>query len=62
MIATSTHDSKRGEDTRARINVISEMPDAWRRAVALWMRINAHHRTAVDRRPAPDRCGACVSL
>jgi (1->4)-alpha-D-glucan 1-alpha-D-glucosylmutase len=55
MIATATHDTKRGEDARARINVISEMPQQWRHAVSCWMRINASHRTAVDRQSAPDR-------
>jgi len=55
MIATATHDTKRGEDARARLNVISEMPQSWRHAVSCWMRINASHRTAVDRQSAPDR-------
>jgi (1->4)-alpha-D-glucan 1-alpha-D-glucosylmutase len=55
MITTATHDTKRGEDARARINVISEMPKEWRHAVAGWMRTNAIHRTAVDRESAPDR-------
>jgi (1->4)-alpha-D-glucan 1-alpha-D-glucosylmutase len=55
MIGTATHDTKRGEDTRARINVISEMPDTWRRVVSRWMRINASARTAVNGVPAPDR-------
>src|SRR4029078_12272208 len=53
MIATATHDTKRGEDARARLNVISEMPQSWRHAVSCWMRINASHRTAVDRQSAP---------
>jgi (1->4)-alpha-D-glucan 1-alpha-D-glucosylmutase len=55
LITTATHDTKRGEDTRARINVISEMPKEWRQAVACWKRTNAVHRTAVDRESAPDR-------
>ncbi|MEP7153620.1 MAG: malto-oligosyltrehalose synthase, partial [Nitrospira sp.] len=33
MLATSTHDTKRGEDVRARINVLSEIPDRWRSAI-----------------------------
>ncbi|HEV7241278.1 MAG TPA: malto-oligosyltrehalose synthase [Thermoanaerobaculia bacterium] len=41
MNATSTHDTKRSEDVRARINVLSEIPDAWERAVRKWSRINA---------------------
>src|SRR5262249_4017721 len=41
MIGTATHDTKRGEDTRARINVLSEVPDEWRHGVGRWMPINA---------------------
>ena len=55
MLATATHDTKLGEDVRARINVLSEMPDEWEREVAAWMRINKAHRTIVDGEPAPDR-------
>ena len=40
----STHDTKRSEDVRARINILSEMPDEWRNAVQRWSRINKHHR------------------
>ena len=54
MLATATHDTKRGEDARARLNVLSEMPGEWRRAVLDWRKRNAVHRTAVDRRSAPD--------
>ncbi len=38
--ATSTHDSKRGEDARARINVLSEIPDEWQDHLRDWMKIN----------------------
>ncbi len=55
MLATATHDTKLGEDTRARVNVISEMPDQWSREVGRWMRLNRAHRTIVDDEPAPDR-------
>ena len=55
MLATATHDTKLGEDARARINVISEIPDEWSREVARWMRLNKAHRTLVDGEPAPDR-------
>jgi (1->4)-alpha-D-glucan 1-alpha-D-glucosylmutase len=41
MNATSTHDTKRSEDVRARISVLSEMPDIWRREVSRWQRMNA---------------------
>ena len=37
MLATSTHDTKLGEDVRARINAISELPDEWGRDVSRWM-------------------------
>ena len=33
MLATGTHDTKRGEDLRARLNVLSEMPEAWSAAI-----------------------------
>ena len=55
MLATSTHDTKLGEDVRARINILSEMPDEWGREVSRWMRINRAHRTLVEGEPAPDR-------
>ncbi|HEX3176795.1 MAG TPA: malto-oligosyltrehalose synthase [Methylomirabilota bacterium] len=48
LSATSTHDTKRGEDVRARINVVSEIPDEWRRRVGVWQRLNRRHRTMVD--------------
>jgi (1->4)-alpha-D-glucan 1-alpha-D-glucosylmutase len=39
MLAGSTHDSKRSEDVRARISVLSEMPEAWGEAVFRWRRL-----------------------
>jgi len=53
LSTTSTHDTKRGEDVRARINVLSEIPDEWRRRVALWQKLNRKHRTVVDAQPTP---------
>ncbi len=50
----STHDTKRGEDVRARINVLSEMPDEWGEAITRWGRLNAAHRREVEGRTAPD--------
>ncbi len=41
LSATSTHDTKRGEDARARLHVISEAPDLWANAVARWHEMNA---------------------
>jgi (1->4)-alpha-D-glucan 1-alpha-D-glucosylmutase len=55
MLATSTHDTKLGEDVRARVNALSEIPDEWSRDVSRWMRMNRTHRTPVDGEPAPDR-------
>jgi len=46
LLATSTHDSKRSEDVRARINVLSEMPDVWRECVARWREMNRGHKRA----------------
>jgi (1->4)-alpha-D-glucan 1-alpha-D-glucosylmutase len=53
LSATSTHDTKRSEDVRARINVLSEIPGEWRQRVAAWQRLNRRHRTTVDGRPTP---------
>jgi (1->4)-alpha-D-glucan 1-alpha-D-glucosylmutase len=55
LSATSTHDTKRGEDVRARIHVLSEMPRAWRDAVRRWHGWNRRHATRLDARRAPDR-------
>ena len=55
MLATSTHDTKLGEDVRARVNAISELPDEWGREVSKWMRLNKAARGIVDGEPAPDR-------
>src|SRR5439155_24872343 len=44
LSATSTHDSKRGEDARARLNVLSEIPGAWKSAVARWRTLNRRHK------------------
>ncbi len=55
MLATSTHDTKLGEDVRARINVLSELPEEWGREVGRWRRINQAHRSLIGRAMAPDR-------
>jgi (1->4)-alpha-D-glucan 1-alpha-D-glucosylmutase len=55
MLTTATHDTKLGEDVRARVNVLSEMPDEWSREASRWMRLNRNLRTIVDGEPAPDR-------
>ncbi len=54
MLATSTHDTKRSEDVRNRMNVLSEMTYIWPSYVRRWMRLNARHkRTLADGRVAP---------
>ena len=55
LLATSTHDTKRGEDVRARISVLSEIPREWRTVTARWSRLNARKKTTVDGEPAPSR-------
>jgi (1->4)-alpha-D-glucan 1-alpha-D-glucosylmutase len=44
LLASTTHDTKRGEDLRARLNVISEMPEKWAAAVERWSEMNRKHR------------------
>jgi (1->4)-alpha-D-glucan 1-alpha-D-glucosylmutase len=44
MLATATHDHKRGEDVRARLAVLSELPDIWRHVVGQWMAATAETR------------------
>jgi (1->4)-alpha-D-glucan 1-alpha-D-glucosylmutase len=53
LTATATHDTKRGEDARARILALAEIPDDWAAAVAEWRVANARHVRAADRRRAP---------
>jgi (1->4)-alpha-D-glucan 1-alpha-D-glucosylmutase len=53
MLATSTHDSKRSEDLRARINVLSEMPGLWRLRLHDWRRFNRSLKVTVNDEPAP---------
>ena len=53
MLSSSTHDTKRSEDVRARINVLSEMTGVWRKSIQRWSRINRARRKIVDDFPAP---------
>jgi len=55
MLATSTHDTKRSEDVRARIDVLTEIPGVWRLALRRWARINRSRKREVDGREAPSR-------
>jgi (1->4)-alpha-D-glucan 1-alpha-D-glucosylmutase len=50
----STHDTKRSEDVRARINVLSELPEAWQACLERWSRLNEAHRITVDDLTVPD--------
>jgi (1->4)-alpha-D-glucan 1-alpha-D-glucosylmutase len=51
----STHDTKRSEDVRARLNVLSELPEDWAQAVSRWAEMNRPHKVAVaDSDAAPD--------
>ncbi len=53
MLASSTHDSKRSEDVRARINVLSEISGLWRLRLRDWKRFNRRHKRLVNDKPAP---------
>lgn len=55
MLATATHDTKRGEDVRARLAVLSEMPEEWARQVQAWSRILRARRGDVQGTDPPDR-------
>lgn len=55
LAASSTHDSKRGEDVRARINVLSELPTVWRKHLNRWSRLNRRKKRQVDGFLAPSR-------
>jgi (1->4)-alpha-D-glucan 1-alpha-D-glucosylmutase len=54
MLASSTHDTKRGEDVRARLAAISEIPDVWRRAVLRFRTVNRKYKHDIDGEHAPD--------
>ncbi len=54
MLATSTHDHKRGEDVRTRIDVLTEIPGEFSRALRRWSRLNRTKRGTVRSYPAPD--------
>ena len=57
LSATSTHDTKRGEDVRARINVLSEIPGKWYRAICRWKEINRDRKTRIEEEEVPDANG-----
>ncbi len=51
MLASSTHDTKRSEDVRARISLLSEIPEQWKAAIERWTEQNEKHKTST----CPDR-------
>ena len=55
MLTTSTHDTKRGEDARMRIHVLTELPEEWRSNLLQWAHLNDGAKTLVNGHPAPDR-------
>ena len=55
MLTTSTHDSKRSEDVRARLNVLSEIPNLWKQRVRHWMKLNSRHTRRLNGHAAPSR-------
>jgi (1->4)-alpha-D-glucan 1-alpha-D-glucosylmutase len=54
LLATSTHDTKRSEDVRARILAISEVPQLWRSSLQRWRAINRRFKREVEEASAPD--------
>ncbi|TKT56750.1 malto-oligosyltrehalose synthase [Rhizobium sp. LC145] len=54
LSATSTHDTKRGEDARARLYAISEAPEAWAEAVERWRGMHRHLVRELKGGPAPE--------
>ena len=53
MNATATHDTKRGEDVRARLNVLSEVPEEWEKHVKSWSEINRPQKSNVRGKEVP---------
>ncbi|WPB74741.1 malto-oligosyltrehalose synthase [Archangium violaceum] len=53
MLTTSTHDTKRSEDVRARINVLTELPGEWRQRVVRWSQLTRAHRLERPEGPSP---------
>jgi (1->4)-alpha-D-glucan 1-alpha-D-glucosylmutase len=54
LLCTSSHDTKRSEDVRARLTVLSEIPGEWRGHVLRWVRFNRDKKREVGGEPAPD--------
>jgi len=54
MNASATHDTKRGEDNRARLNVLSEIPEQWFGVFRKWQEINRRHKAEINDQLLPD--------
>ncbi|HKR54650.1 MAG TPA: malto-oligosyltrehalose synthase [Chthoniobacterales bacterium] len=54
LLATSTHDTKRTEDVRARMLAISEVPQLWGRSLQRWRTANRRFKKQIDDAEAPD--------
>ena len=54
LLTTSTHDTKRSEDVRARMVAISEIPQLWRSSLGRWRTLNRRAKTTVEEAEAPD--------
>lgn len=55
MVGSSTHDSKRSADVRARINVLAEVPDRWQRQVSRWSLLNRNHKRRAGSQTMPSK-------
>ena len=53
--ATASHDTKRSEDVRARLNALSEMPSEWKEHLQRWAKHNEQHKERLSGQPVPDR-------
>jgi (1->4)-alpha-D-glucan 1-alpha-D-glucosylmutase len=60
LSATSTHDTKRSEDVRARINVLTELSSEWWKCLVRWKRFNKRHKVQLEAMEAPDRNDECL--
>jgi (1->4)-alpha-D-glucan 1-alpha-D-glucosylmutase len=55
MVTTATHDTKRGEDARVRLALLSEMPRNWSDRLTQWLRFNRSRRVEIDGEIVPER-------
>ncbi len=60
MNTTSTHDTKRSEDVRTGIDVLSEIDNVWRSCLYRWSKWNRPHKTICKGHPVPDRSEECL--